>query len=212
MITHVESANKVWVVAQDQQAELDLVMEELATLRPTLGPVTDVKVDNTVGAVFSEDGELYRGKVIDNSSTVLFIDFGNTEVKQAEEMLKLPEHLHEDKIAAFAMYLQVANGDEAGAREKLEELMDLEEVFVERSQDGKAMFFVDGLKINFGTKGEVSRASKESKCQEELVQNSDKTKKENLATMFHVKESKVSVQGEEIANVVANLIHCIPPK
>ena len=151
MITHVESANKVWVVAQDQQAELDLVMEELATLRPTLGPVTDVKVENTVGVVFSEDGELYRGKVIDNSSTVLFIDFGNTEVKQAEEMLKLPEHLHEDKIAAFAMYLQVANGDEAGAREKLEELMDLEEVFVERSQDGEAMFFVDGLKINFGT-------------------------------------------------------------
>ena len=206
MITHVESANNVWVVAQDQQAELDLVMEELATLRPTLGPVTDVKVENTVGAVFSEDGELYRGKVIDNSSTVLFIDFGNTEVKQAEEMLKLPEHLHEDKIAAFAMYLQVANGDEAGAREKLEELMDLEEVFVERSQDGEAMFFVDGLKINFGTKGEVSTASKESKCQEELVQNSDKTKKENLATMFHVKESKVSVQGEEIATVVANLV------
>ena len=206
MITHVESANKVWVVAQDQQEELDLVMEELATLRPTLGPVTDVKVENTVGAVFSEDGELYRGKVIDNSSTVLFIDFGNTEVKQAEEMLKLPEHLHEDKIAAFAMYLQVANGDEAGAREKLEELMDLEEVFVERSQDGEAMFFVDGLKINFGTKGEVSTASKESKCQEELVQNSDKTKKENLATMFHVKESKVSSQGEEIATVVANLV------
>ena len=61
-VTHVESSNKVWVVGQVKQAELDLVMEEMAELRHSLEPFTDVKTREPSAAIFSEDGELYRGK------------------------------------------------------------------------------------------------------------------------------------------------------
>ena len=199
LITHVESSTKVWVVAQEQQAELDMVMDEMATLKPVLEPVTDVTTGilwgDTVAAVFSEDGELYRGRLIDNQPTVLFIDFGNAEVKQAEELFKLPEHLQEEKLAAFATCVRVANAGQIGAREKLEELMDVEELVMKRNNAGEAEFFVDGVKLSFG---EVSGAVEGSKCLEEQTRCISNSISGNPV---HIKEKVIDVgMGVSTAN------------
>merc|ERR1711962_1096291 len=60
-ITHVENDNKVWVTSQ--QEELDLLMEELASL--VLEPAYHVNIEDTVAIIFSEDGVLYRGRLMD---------------------------------------------------------------------------------------------------------------------------------------------------
>ena len=54
-----------------------------------------------MAATFSADGEVYRGRVVtlgsSGTATVLFIDFGNTEEKAAEELVEVPEHLLEER-------------------------------------------------------------------------------------------------------------------
>ena len=204
LVTHVESFNKVWVVAQGQQVELDAVMEEMATLRSELEPATDVKTGDTVAAVFSEDGELYRGRLIGDGSTVFFIDFGNAEVKQVQELFRLPAHLQEEKIAAFAISVNVANSEQIGAREKLEELMDVEEVVMKKNKVGQAEFFVGGAKVSFG---EVSGAVEGSECLEEQAQPQciGNNTENNSTTLVNIKE-KVTDHGDGMCVSMANKI------
>jgi len=195
LITHVESSSKVWVVAQDRQAELDLVMEEMSTLKAVLEPVTDITTRDTVAAVFSEDGELYRGRLIDNHPTAFFIDFGNAEVKLTEELFILPTHLQEEKIAAFATSVMVANAGQIGAREKLEELMAIEELLMKRNRAGEAEFFVDGIKLSFG---EDSGVVEGSNCLQEQTQFNNIS-----STQGHIKEQVTDVGvGVSIANQI----------
>jgi hypothetical protein len=68
--------------------------------------------------VFSEDGELYRARVLDRLDDgiikVRFIDFGNTEEKAAVELLELPGRLQEDELPGLAKRVRLAGGREEG--------------------------------------------------------------------------------------------------
>ena len=127
-VSHVEKGGGVWVTPVQLQDEVDALMEELNKLRPELQLAVGCKEGDTVAAIYSEDGELYRSRVLSTSGMqlqVLFIDFGNTEEKSAKEILALPRHLHEEVRRKLALKVQMAGVEtfiqEEGERMKLEE-------------------------------------------------------------------------------------------
>merc|ERR1719268_775856 len=187
-ITHVENDNKVWVTSQ--QEELDLLMEELASL--VLEPAYHVNMEDTVAIIFSEDGVLYRGRLIDDKGTVLFIDYGNTEVKQVEDMFKLPDHLQEANTPAFATAVQVAS---SGGRGKLEELMDLEEVFMRMNNAGEPELLLGSSKVSFDITGVVAQPTEEGVCVKDQPQ-SDDSDGEDLKTIAAHRNETAYVKGE----------------
>ena len=187
-ITHVENDNKVWVTSQ--QEELDLLMEELASL--VLEPANHVNMEDTVAIIFSEDGVLYRGRLTDDKGTVLFIDYGNTEVKQVEDMFKLPDHLKEANIPAFATAVQVAS---SGGREKLEELMGLDEVFMRMNHAGEAELSVGSSKVNFDITGEAAQPTEEGVCVKDQPR-SDDSDRQDLKTIAAHRNETANVEGE----------------
>jgi len=187
-ITHVENDNKVWVTSQ--QEELDLLMEELASL--VLEPAYHVNMEDTVAIIFSEDGVLYRGRLIDDKGTVLFIDYGNTEVKQVEDMFKLPDHLQEANTPAFATAVQVAS---SGGRGKLEELMGLDEVFMRMNNAGEAELSLGSSKVSFDITGVVAQPTEEGVCVKDQPQSNDGDRQDLKTNAAHRNET-ANVKGE----------------
>ena len=187
-ITHVENDNKVWVTSQ--QEELDLLMEELASL--VLKPANHVNMEDTVAIIFSEDGVLYRGRLIDDKGTVLFIDYGNTEVKQVEDMFKLPDHLQEANTPAFATAVQVAS---SGGRGKLEELMGLDEVFMRMNNAGEAELSLGSSKVSFDISVVVAQPTEEGVCVKDQPQSNDGDR-QDLKTIAAHRNETANVKGE----------------
>ena len=115
IVSHVESRREVWVQKVAREQELDSMLEELQTLKPNLELVKAPQLGDFVATTFSEDGELYRARVVSISPpgcTVIFVDFGNSEAKDEEELFQLPDHLNEEKLPAFAERVTLAeNGD-----------------------------------------------------------------------------------------------------
>ena len=187
-ITHVENDNKVWVTSQ--QEELDLLMEELASL--VLEPAYHVNMEDTVAIIFSEDGVLYRGRLIDDKGTVLFIDYGNTEVKQVEDMFKLPDHLQEANTPAFATAVQVAS---SGGRGRLEELMGLDEVFMRMNNAGEAELSLGSSKVSFDITGEVAQPTEEGVRVKDQPRSNDGDR-QDLKTIAAHRNETANVKGE----------------
>ena len=122
VLSHVESKSEVWVQKVAREHVLDQLLEELQILQPSLKTVESPQVGDLVAATFSEDGEVYRAKVMftgTSRSNVLFVDFGNGEEKDNEKLLQLPFHLQDHKLPAFAEKVTVAKSGVDWSKEQL---------------------------------------------------------------------------------------------
>ena len=79
-LTHFESVRRLWFVPEDQMEALNQLMSELAAAKDTLSVPDEVKEDEVYAVRFSEDGELYRARVLEGAEEGLdveYIDYGN---------------------------------------------------------------------------------------------------------------------------------------
>ena len=156
-VTHVEKGGWVWATPVQLQEQVDDLMEELDKLRPELQPAVQCEEGDTVAAIYSEDGELYRSRIVSRSGVnlqVQFIDFGNTEEKSAKELLSLPRHLHEEVRRGLAIKVQMADLDtsvEEEERVKLEEKLTERNVVMRKRADGLVEFLVEGVRVELET-------------------------------------------------------------
>ena len=159
-VTHVEKGGRVWVTPVQLQEQVDDLMDQLNKLKPELQLAVQCEEGDTVAAIYSEDGELYRSRVVSRSGVnlqVQFIDFGNTEEKSAEELLSLPRHLHEEVMRGLAIKVQMAGLDISVQQEEEEERVKLEEKLTDRNlvmrkiADGLVEFLVEGVRVELET-------------------------------------------------------------
>ena len=153
-VTHVEKGGWVWVTPLQLQKQVDDLMVELNKLKPELQLAVQCEEGDAVAAIYSEDGELYRSRVVRRSGVTLqvqFIDFGNTEEKSAEELLSLPRHLHEEVKPGLATKVQMAgidiSGQEEEERVKLEEKLTEGNFVMRKITDGLVEFFAEGVRV-----------------------------------------------------------------
>jgi hypothetical protein len=152
-VGHVESTVWAWAMPARRQEELDDIMNELAVLRPDLALAAGTASGATVVAVFSEDGELYRARVLDKPDDgiikVRFIDFGNIEQKAAVELLELPGRLQEDQLPGLAERVRLAGGRGQGeeARRAVYEALGSENLAMLINEAGEAEFFEGGERL-----------------------------------------------------------------
>jgi len=153
-VVHVENIDKVWVVPITVQEQLDKLMGELAECGEGLKLLTKVKV-GTLGATrYSEDGELYRARVLkvkDDMCEVQYIDYGNGEEVEIQNMFALPNSLAEVSPAARSMKVAATRFalDNENNRNALLEALSAEDVKVKMA-NLMATFSVNGeeLKMN----------------------------------------------------------------
>merc|ERR1712013_662890 len=81
-------------------------------------------------------------------------------------------HLKEANIPAFATAVQVAS---SGGREKLEELMGLDEVFMKMNHAGEAELSVGSSKVNFDITGEAAQPTEEGVCVKDQPRSDDRS-------------------------------------
>ena len=111
-VTHVDTVSRVWVVEEASQEALNDLMSELAALRDTLQPASLAglaanREDAIYAARYSLDGDLYRVRIVglggdeneigENSGggpvEVEYIDYGNAEEVEVEDIYQLPASL-----------------------------------------------------------------------------------------------------------------------
>nr|XP_039258648.1 uncharacterized protein LOC120335239 [Styela clava] len=75
--------------------EINNLMESIKSETASFKPITNAELGNPCLALFAEDGQLYRGKLISKASDsylVEFIDYGNIQRTKIEDLWQLPEH------------------------------------------------------------------------------------------------------------------------
>ena len=101
-VTDATSPGSFYVQFVDAQESLDTLMEALSSYEPTDSSV-QWKSGMYCIAEFSGDGELYRAKVQATSghmAHVVFVDFGNSEERQLEELLPMAKDFAQLPICA----------------------------------------------------------------------------------------------------------------
>ncbi|KAK8783773.1 hypothetical protein V5799_009861 [Amblyomma americanum] len=103
-VAHAENMNRVFVhlATRDPMPYSDMIQEQCANAAP-LDPSL-VNVGTVCLARFSEDSLLYRSVVLEctgGACNVLFVDYGNCEIKSTKELLVIPPELLEEP--AFAL-------------------------------------------------------------------------------------------------------------
>ena len=153
-VTHVEKGGWVWATPVQLQEQVDDLMDQLNKLKPELQLAVQCEEGDTVAAIYSEDGELYRSRVLSRSGEnlhVQFIDFGNTEEKGAKELLSLPKHLHEKVMRGLAIKVQMAglgtSVQEEEERFKLEEKLTDRNLVMRKRADGLVEFLAEGVRV-----------------------------------------------------------------
>ena len=151
-VVHVSPGGLIWFTPATLSNSVDNMMDRLAVLSPT--PVTRVLVDMACTARYSVDGELYRAKVkevINEKVRVFFVDFGNEETKNVEEILELPGNCLD--LLPAAIDIVPARSFDREQREVVEELICGKKVSVELTLEGGREFarvYVDKEEVLFG--------------------------------------------------------------
>ena len=96
VVSFSESPSKLWIQLDSKKSQLDALLntmfEYYSSVTEDKLKVQEVKEGQLVAAV-SEDESWYRGKVVvseGNNVTVMFVDYGNTEVVEVECLRKVP--------------------------------------------------------------------------------------------------------------------------
>ena len=151
VVVHVESVDKVWLVERQRMPELEELMLQLSASDPQPQSAS-LEAGSLCCVRYSEDGELYRarlGEVRDGLVTVQYIDYGNSEQVQTDQVLVLAEEFQEMEAAARQVTVKFCNLalDCEKSRTKLEEILAGEKLSVSFDQSGEATFWSSGHKL-----------------------------------------------------------------
>ena len=147
---HVETVDKVWVSRLEDEEAIEALMANLTDLQETLTKATRKKAGAVFGAVYSDDGELYRVVVKDKAGpgkvTIHYMDFGNSDVVAVEALMNLPGHIA--VIPCYAIPVHFSSGLEASPENLalVRTTLDVENLTV-TVVDGKGHFKIDGREV-----------------------------------------------------------------
>jgi len=156
-VTYLESVSKIWYVPANKLEPLNTMMEQLAAAasKSDLKLAENVEVDQIYGVRYSEDGEMYRAKLINNNNNTLqvhFIDYGNYEMVAENEVMMLPENFKQAEPFAETINIKGAEYalDCTEIKEKLEEFLSNCHVVVKPASGNTkdASLIVDGKPLN----------------------------------------------------------------
>jgi hypothetical protein len=108
-----------------------------------------------VVARFTDDGQLYMAKVIsitNKLASVLFIDFGESELQPVDSFMELPAQLRDLEPLAERVKLEGVEEmtDNKECREMVDKQLDKEGISMMMNDKGEASFWLNGEKIMFG--------------------------------------------------------------
>ena len=164
-VVHVGHDGRLWFTPTSLLQAVDDLMNKLALI--SLIPVSQVKVGQVCITMYSIDKELYRAEVTEvfgNQVKVLFIDYGNKEIKTMDEIMEIPEDFLE--LVPAALPINTARSFDKGQREEVENLLCGKQVTVklaeERGTEVARIFDKHEGEIRFGAeslRGSVIKAA-----------------------------------------------------
>ena len=201
VVVLVESVSKVWVTRKEEESKVNKLMSALEKMVPRLVPASKVTVGCVYGSKFSEDGEMYRVVVEQLEArevVVRFIDYGNSETKQVEELLQLPGKMARYPAAAVMVELEENKEveDSQDNRDKVEMKLDgdVEMIF---TQDRLTEVKVAGKTINFGFKTKVKQIVKGIEEKMDAMKVGKTTENKNVTKVM---DSKADIPKETEVN------------
>merc|ERR1719334_2833295 len=105
----VESVSKIWVTRKVEESKVEKLMAALQKMIPKLIAVEEAELGCVYGARFNEDGVMYRAVVEEQEGRkvrVRFIDYGNCEIKVADELVHLPKKMGTYPAAAHIVQIE----------------------------------------------------------------------------------------------------------
>lgn len=93
-VSHLNSPSEFWIQLESSVADLEWIADQLSTLADTFPELEDLTPGSLCAAVFPEDENWYRARILSNTVAgleVLFIDYGNSCTCTC--MRALPEEL-----------------------------------------------------------------------------------------------------------------------
>eukprot|EP00092_Neocalanus_flemingeri_P005677 GFUD01006115.1.p1 GENE.GFUD01006115.1~~GFUD01006115.1.p1 ORF type:complete len:1336 (-),score=537.20 GFUD01006115.1:224-4036(-) len=156
-VVHVERVDRVWVVPKDRFPELEKMMVELASWleeEQNKVHVDKVEVDMLCCVEFSEDGEMYRCRVVgveEGVAEVEYIDYGNCEEVEVGDILELPQRFRDLEPAGVVVRVRGASlaMDGEKQRKRLETALGGERVSL-LVENGEGVFWSEGEKVELG--------------------------------------------------------------
>ena len=206
-VAQVDASGWAWVVTR--RGDWQDVTAQLAHLQGTMEPAKVAEQGALVAAVYTEDGLLYRARVMvleNRMAEVMFVDFGNRDVVRADELLALPAELA--VVPDLAARVRVAGVGEQEVTEALEEQLYREDLRMEMNQAGQAVFFAGGEELDMaalqgraaGIEGETGAKDEQGQDDEVEVMtkavpksmpSTDRVKKGDSKEKEGIKETKV---------------------
>lgn len=164
VLSYVESIGLIWVQLNENAKKLDFVMDKIASmkslkcLKPAQNPPP--KQGDFVVAQYKGDEELYRAQVVDvvkNQATIHFIDFGNQQKTDVDQLFELPEAVSIPLYPPMAFFVELKRmesyEDTAHNRQLLEELLTNDQFIVYQDDEESHVEFISdnsGEWIQFG--------------------------------------------------------------
>merc|ERR1719318_1422229 len=154
IVTMVDDVNTVWVTKSSSLSMLEMMMDQLATMEEELVKLTEVHKGDIVVARFSEDGGLYRGRVISTTDTgiaVVFMDYGMKEKVPTTKVWRLPEQFGEHEAMAVKVRVEHVEvfEDIVENRETMDRELDKEGIMMRLNLNNEAIFWIGENKIKF---------------------------------------------------------------
>jgi hypothetical protein len=161
IVGHVEAVDKVWVTP-DKKVEGIVVSNEMVTQveaklafyrsNPTLlDRKSNMHEGDMALAIFTQDSLLYRVRV-EEGNMVRFVDYGNTEEKNADELYEVPEELL--KFPVGAVRVTIAHNNLVKNNEDIDiNIVDaklkIRPLCLAMGEDGRVIFYHEDLKLSF---------------------------------------------------------------
>ena len=123
----VESASRVWVVRKEDFRKVKRMMEVLQLRAPQLAIAKDPICSCIYGAMFSEDGIMYRvvvEKIEEKAVLVSYVDFGNVEWKRVDELIQLTSKMALYPATAFPVEVGMGLEDSPANRDIVEKKLE----------------------------------------------------------------------------------------
>ena len=157
-VVHVSKVSLVWVVDKEKMSHLEEMMTQLGIWMADEEhwvQKEDPKEGDLCCIRFSEDGEMYRGKVeavAEDEVEVQYIDYGNSETLPKNEVLELPEQFHKQEAAAAPLEVIGAHMalDCEETRSRLESVLASEGVAVQQEGPTAGSLYIKGKKLELG--------------------------------------------------------------
>ena len=150
-LSHVETTSRVWVTLTEDIDLVEKIQSLLeATEEDTLVPSNNFSPGEIHVTRFTEDNQLYRCRILTKSDNVIqvrFIDFGNHEVKLAEELFLVPDVVKEFPEGAISVDVETGLEDTEENHDKIYGILNQENLFLTIKEDMFGEFHVEDRKV-----------------------------------------------------------------